>query len=89
MTINFADVEVLVENFVMTSNGQVGTFLGDFNCDGEVDVLGDAFILVNSLGSSVMSYSDGDVNLDGTVDVLSDALVLVGNLGSTNTPASP
>ena len=89
VTINFADVEVLVENLVMTSNGQVGTFLGDFNCDGEVDVLGDAFILVNSLGSSVMSYSDGDVNLDGTVDVLSDALVLVGNLGSTNTPASP
>ena len=89
VTINFADVEVLVENLVMTSNGQVGTFLGDFNCDGEVDVLGDAFILVGSLGSSVMSYSDGDVNLDGTVDVLSDALVLVGNLGSTNTPASP
>ena len=32
VTINFADVEVLVENLVMTSNGQVGTFLGDFNC---------------------------------------------------------
>ena len=89
VTINFADVEFLVENLVMTSNGETGTFLGDFNCDGEVDVLGDAFILVGSLGSSVMSYSDGDVNLDGTVDVLSDALVLVGNLGSTNTPASP
>ena len=89
VTINFADVEVLVENLVMTSNGQVGTFLGDFNCDGEVDVLGDAFILVGSLGSSVMSYSDGDVNLDGTVDVLDDAFILVGNLGMSNTPASP
>ena len=87
--IDSADVEFLVENLVVTSNGQVGTFLGDFNCDGQVDVLNDAFILVGSLGSSVMSYSDGDVNLDGTVDVLSDALVLVGNLGSTNTPASP
>ena len=89
VTINFADVEVLVENLVMTSNGQVGTFLGDFNCDGEVDVLNDAFILVGSLGSSVMSYSDGDVNLDGTVDVLDDAFILVGNLGMSNTPASP
>ena len=89
VTINFADVEVLVENLVMTSNGETGTFLGDFNCDGEVDVLNDAFILVGSLGSSVMSYSDGDVNLDGTVDVLGDAFILVGNLGSTNTPASP
>ena len=89
VTINFADVEVLVENLVMTSNGQVGTFLGDFNCDGEVDVLGDAFILVGSLGSSVMSYSDGDANLDGTVDVLDDAFVLVGNLGMSNTPLPP
>lgn len=89
VTINFADVEVLVENLVMTSNGETGTFLGDFNCDGEVDVLNDAFILVGSLGSSVMSYSDGDANLDGTVDVLNDAFVLVGNLGMSNTPASP
>ena len=89
VTINFADVEFLVENLVVTSNGQVGTFLGDFNCDGEVDVLNDAFILVGSLGSSVMSYSDGDANLDGTVDVLGDAFTLVGNLGMSNTPASP
>ena len=89
VTINFADVEFLVENLVVTSNGQVGTFLGDFNCDGEVDVLNDAFILVGSLGSSVMSYSDGDANLDGTVDVLGDAFTLVGNLGMSNTPVSP
>ena len=87
--IDFADVEFLVENLVVTSNGQVGTFLGDFNCDGEVDVLNDAFILVGSLGSSVMSYSDGDANLDGTVDVLDDAFVLVGNLGMSNTPLPP
>ena len=87
--IDSADVEFLVENLVATSNGETGTFLGDFNCDGEVDVLNDAFILVGSLGSSVMSYSDGDVNLDGTVDVLDDAFILVGNLGMSNTPASP
>ena len=52
-------------------------------------MLNDAFILVGSLGSSVMSYSDGDANLDGTVDVLSDAFVLVGNLGMSNTPLPP
>ena len=87
--IDSADVEFLVENLVVTSNGETGTFLADFNCDGQVDVLNDAFILVGSLGSSGVSYSDGDVNLNGTVDVLGDAFILVGNLGSTNTPASP
>ena len=73
----------------MCIRDRVGTFLGDFNCDGEVDVLNDAFILVGSLGSSVMSYSDGDANLDGTVDVLDDAFVLVGNLGMSNTSLPP
>ena len=85
-TINLADIEVLVTTLVVTSNGQTGTFLGDFNCDGMVDVLNDAFILVGNLNNAVMSYSEGDTNLDGTVDVLSDAFVLVGNLGMTNTP---
>ena len=80
----------MVEELVVTSNGETGTFLGDFNCDGSVDVLEDAFILIASLGSSVMSYSDGDANLDGTVDVLEDAFVLIANLGETNTlPAAP
>ena len=84
-TIDSADVEFFVENQVVTSpNGVTGTALGDFNCDGEVNVLGDAFILVANLNDAVDSYSLGDVNLDGTVDVLSDAFVLVANLGFSN-----
>ena len=83
-TIDSADFEFLVEELVETTNGQVGTFLGDFDCNGTVDVLGDAFILVGSLGQPTASYSAGDITLNGTVDVLGDAFVLVGNLGSTN-----
>ena len=78
------DVALLIEDLVQTSNGIVGTFLGDVNCDGVVDVLGDAFTLVANLGSSASSYSQGDINLDGIVDVLGDAFVLIANLGNTN-----
>jgi hypothetical protein len=60
--------------------------LGDLDLDGTVNVLGDAFTLVGSLGSTVVSYSQGDINLDGAVNVLGDAFVLVGNLGRTNEP---
>ena len=84
--ITAADVEIHVTTHVETSNGQTGTFLGDFNLDGTVDVLRDAFALVGSLGTSVSSYGDGDINLDGVVDVLRDAFALIGNLGRTNEP---
>ena len=60
-TIDSADFEFLVEELVETTNGQVGTFLGDFDCNGTVDVLGDAFILVGSLGQPTASYSAGDI----------------------------
>ena len=72
-TIDSLDVAFLIENLVVTSNGETGTALGDFNCDGQVNVLGDAFILVGNLNNAVDSYSLGDINLDGTVDVLGDA----------------
>ena len=55
------------------------------DCNGTVDVLNDAFALVNNLGSTVMSYADGDVNFSGNVDVLADAFTLILNLGRTNT----
>jgi hypothetical protein len=80
------DLRIHVETYVQTSNGQSGTFLGDLDLDGTVNVLGDAFTLVGSLGSTVVSYSQGDINLDGAVNVLGDAFVLVGNLGRTNEP---
>ena len=84
--ITIADVQTHIETHVQTSNGQTGTFFGDFNLDGTVNVLSDAFTLVGNLGNSVSSYADGDANLDGTVDVLGDAFILIGNLGSNNLP---
>ena len=83
--VTVADYQFHIENFVQTSNGQVGTIVGDINLDGTVDVLGDAFLLVGGLGlTSGASYADGDLNADGAVDVLGDAFVLVGNLGLSN-----
>lgn len=69
---------------VETSNGRQGTFAGDVNLDGKVDVLGDAFALVRNLGAASASWSQGDLNADGVVDVLGDAFLLVRNLGNNN-----
>ena len=85
-TISAADATTHITTLVQTSNGMTGTFPGDLNCDGEVNVLVDAFALVGNLGNAVTSYSQGDISFDGTVDVLGDAFVLIGNLGSTNDP---
>ena len=81
-----SDLQVHIETFVQTSNGRVGTFLGDLNLDGNVDVLNDAFRLISRLGTSVTSYAEGDINVDGTVDVLNDAFELIANLGNSNSP---
>ena len=83
-TLSSGDAETLITTLVVTSNGVTGTFLGDLNCDGQVNVLGDAIALVPNLGQAVMAYGAGDITLDGTVNVLGDALILVGNLGSSN-----
>ena len=82
--ITFADLQAHVETYVQTSNGQTGTFLGDVNLDGSVDVLGDAFTLIGNLNNPAAVYAQGDLNLDGRVDVLSDAFLLIGNLGKSN-----
>ena len=82
--ISMSDAITHIENLVTTSNGVVGTIQGDFNCDGTVDVLGDAFTLVGNLGSTVISYSQGDADFNGFVNVLDDAFILVGNLGVSN-----
>ncbi len=73
-----------VEQFVMTSNGEVGTRLGDANLDGQVDVLTDASIVVNNLGQQVNRYQDGDFDKSGLVDVLGDASIVIDNLGFNN-----
>ena len=79
-----ADAALHIAFLIETSNGVAGTFLGDLNCDGQVDVLGDAFTLIGNLNSSVSRYVDGDLNFDGTVSVLGDAFVLISNLGLSN-----
>ena len=84
--LSLADANSVITTLVMTSNGRVGTFPGDLNCDGTVSVLGDAFILIGNLGNAVSSYSEGDVNFDETVNVLGDAFILIGNLGLSNNP---
>ena len=62
---------------------------GDANLDGVVDVLGDAFILVNNLGATGRTFTQGDFDGSGTVDVLGDAFILVNNLGqSVQLPAT-
>ena len=59
-----------------------GTRLGDLNFDGSVNVLGDAFALVDSLGAATeVTYARGDINGDGAVNVLGDAFILINNLG--------
>ena len=83
-TLTSEDADMVIAQSVTTSNGVTGTFPGDVNCDGSVNVLGDAFALVGSLGGSATMYSQGDVNFDGIVNVLGDAFVLVGNLGMNN-----
>jgi len=83
--VTLADHQFHIENFVLTSNGQVGTNVGDINLDGTVNVLGDALALVGGLGLTTgAGYADGDLNADGAVNVLGDALVLVSNLGLSN-----
>ena len=88
--LTLADANSTITDLVVTPNGITGTFPGDFNCDGTVDVLNDAFALVNNLGGTVTSYAQGDASFDGAVDVLNDAFTLINNLGSTNeAPAAP
>ena len=85
-TITADDAEECITTLVITSNGVTGTFPGDLDCNGSVDVLNDAFALITNLGDTVTSYAEGDVDFSGNVDVLNDAFVLVGNLGETNAP---
>lgn len=61
---------------------------GDANLDGTVNVLGDGFALVASLGAATGStWAQGDFNGDGAVNVLGDGFPLVANLGRSAVPA--
>ena len=87
-TVEADDFALHYETMVETSNGLVGTYAGDINLDGTVDVLGDASLLVLNLGSTSASWGEGDLNGDGLVNVLGDASLLVANLGNTNAVAA-
>lgn len=81
------DLNFHIETYVQTSNGQIGTLVGDMNLDGQVDVLGDAFTLIANLGlAGPYSYGLGDLNADLAIDVLGDAFILISNLGQSNLP---
>lgn len=82
--ITLDDHDVAIDFFATTSSGANGTFVGDVNFDGRVDVLNDAFILVANLGTpGPHGYQDGDLNADNEVDVVNDAFRLVANLGQS------
>ncbi|MDA8564144.1 hypothetical protein N9L06_06825, partial [Mariniblastus sp.] len=83
-TLTEDDANTHITTLVVTSNGVMGTFPGDLNCDGSVSVLGDAFALVANLGDVATMYSQGDINFSGDVSVLGDAFILVANLGMSN-----
>ena len=83
-TIGADDFAQHYETLVETSNGRKGTFAGDINLDGTVDVLSDAFVLIGNLNNSATSWGQGDLNADGVIDVLSDAFALIANLGNSN-----
>ena len=86
-SLSIADADMHISTLVVTQpNGVTGTVRGDLNCDGQVSVLGDAFLLVGSLNGPATTYAQGDVNFDETVTVLGDAFVLVGALGTSNDP---
>jgi hypothetical protein len=82
------DYRFHIENLVQTFNGQTGTFVGDINLDGKVDVLSDGFILVGNLGSDgPFGYVHGNLNADFAIDVLGDGFAFVSNLGKANQPS--
>ena len=83
-TVGADDFAQHYETLVETSNGQVGTFAGDLNLDGTVNVLGDAFALIGNLNNPATSWSQGDITGDGIVNVLGDAFLLISNLGNSN-----
>lgn len=85
-TLTGSDANTLITTLIQTSNGLTGTFPGDLNCDGEVTVLGDGFVLLRNLQNPVTRYSQGDINFDGFVNVLDDGFILIANLGMTNNP---
>jgi len=78
--ITLEDHDALIESLVEIAGGQQGTFIGDLNLDGVVDVLNDGFTLIGNLGQpGPFGYQDGDLNADRQVDVLGDGIRFISN----------
>ena len=95
MRLNIISMLILAAAVVLalgnTATAQAGFGLGpfegypgDFNLDGSVDVLNDAFILVGNLGSPG-GFTDGDLSGDGFVDQVDLAFFVgFGLIGTEN-----
>jgi len=84
------DLLVLIETLTEWDNGVdsgVGTFRGDFNLDGVVD-LTDLQIMKASFGSGGHGYAAGNANCDSVVD-LTDLQIMTQSFGSTAAAAVP
>ena len=76
------DLIYLVENLVQWNDGAdsgEGTYQGDFNLDGEVN-LTDLQTMTGAFGATGVGWADGNVNCDDVVD-LTDLQILKGNFG--------
>ena len=83
--VELEDHDFLIETFVETSDGGTGTLIGDINLDGTVNVLGDIFVIIGSLGMDG-GFSEGDLNADGFVNILGDIARAAPNFGQTSDP---
>ncbi len=93
------DMTMHYSQLIETSNGTTGTYAGDLDLDGDVDVVdiggGDGATLIQNLGTtSGANWSNGDLDGDGDVDVIGiapffgDASIYISNLGNSNGSSS-
>jgi len=84
------DQLVLIETLVQWDSGTssgVGTYLGDFNLDGVVDIA-DLTILKTNAGLTGIGYAGGNANCDDVVDI-ADLTILRSNSGMSVTSPVP
>jgi hypothetical protein len=74
------DMKVLMEDGFRTTVADIRNDAGEFQPDGVVNVLREAFVLTANLGMENPRYQDCDLNLDGEVNVLGDGFILIGVL---------
>ncbi len=82
-TSKFGDAEGLAVTYGSDSVNVTRALLGDANLDQIVNVLDDAAILIQNLGTQAGgTWAQGDFNGDGAINVLGDAALLVSNINT-------